>query len=142
MKIYKKIHSALLNYTRHIPRDFVQLINYIQANCTTNKVTKEAISKGIKSYSTEYFLPEISNELSGYIPSSAIQSVFTVLSSMRSQNFTTEQFVSKFKETVATVDVDPLEILKVLYDCSAIGHVHFYKEFNGTRVLTNCMCLR
>lgn len=129
------IHSALLNYTRHIPRDFVQLINYIQANCTTNKVTKEAISKGIKSYSTEYFLPEISNELSGYIPSSAIQSVFTVLSSMRSQNFTTEQFVSKFKETVATVDVDPLEILKVLYDCSAIGHVHFYKEFNGTRVL-------
>lgn len=129
------IYSALLNYTRHIPRDFVQLINYIKDNSSSSKVTNEAIIKGVRRYSTEYFLPEISNELSGYIPSSAIQSVFNAISSIRSQSFTCEQFISKFNEAVSGSDIDPMEVLKVLYDCSAIGHTHYYKEFNGTRVL-------
>ena len=70
------IYSALLDYTRHTPRDFIQLINYIQQNCDSENVTKTAITKGIKNYSTDYFLPEISNELSGYLPSVAIQPVF------------------------------------------------------------------
>ena len=129
------IYSALLNYTRHIPRDFVQLINYIQDNCTSNKVSNEAIIKGIRRYSTEYFLPEISNELSGYLPNGMIQPVFSAISSIRSQSFTYEQFVNKFNEVMPNNGIDSLEILKVLYDCSAIGHTHYYKEYDGTRVL-------
>lgn len=131
----KDIYSSLLNYTRHIPRDFVQLMNYIQENCNTNKVTNEAIKKGIRMYSTEYFLPEISNELAGYLPNSIIQPVFNVISSMRSQYFTYDQFAEKFNEMIIANNVTPMDVLKVLYDCSAIGHIHFYKEFNGTRVL-------
>lgn len=129
------IYSALLNYTRHIPRDFVQLMNYIQKNCNSANVTNEAISKGIKNYSTEYFLPEISNELSGYLPSNAIQPIFNVISAIRSQSFTCDQFLRKHVETHTLNGVNPVETLKVLYDCSAIGHTHFYKEYNGTRVL-------
>lgn len=129
------IYSALLNYTRHIPRDFVQLMNYIKLHCDSNKVTKSAISKGIKEYSTEYFLPEISNELSGYLPGSAIQPVFNIISSLRSQSFTYEQFESKCKDVVALKEIDPTEILKVLYDCSAIGHSHYYIEYGGSRIL-------
>lgn len=129
------ICSALLDYTRHIPRDFVQLMNYIQKNCNSEKVTVEAIKKGVKMYSTEYFLPEISNELSGYIPTNAIQPTFNLISSMRSQYFMYDQFIEKYEEFIRIKDFEPIEILKVLYDCSAIGHIHFYKEFNGTRVL-------
>ena len=54
---------------------------------------------------------------------------------MRSQSFTSEQFIKKYDEISRIKDFDPIEILKVLYDCSAIGHIHYYKEFNGTRVL-------
>ena len=129
------IYSALLNYTRHIPRDFIQLLNYIQENCTSSKVRKQDIHKGIRMYSTEYFLPEISNELSGYIPSSAIQSVFNVISAMRSQSFTYDEFIRKYKEVLNPDLINPLEVLKVLYDCSAIGQSHYYKEFGATRTL-------
>jgi len=92
------IYSALLDYTRHTPRDFIQLINYIQQNCDSENVTKTAITKGIKNYSTDYFLPEISNELSGYLPSVAIQPVFNVISSIRSQSFTYEQFIKIYND--------------------------------------------
>ncbi len=129
------IYSSLLNYTRHIPRDFVQLINYIKENCNTDKVTIDAINKGVKRYSIEYFKPEIANELAGYLPNKAIPQVFDVLSSIRSQNFTYEQFAEKFNSIVLEIDVDPQDVLKLLYDCSAIGHIHYYKEFGDTRVL-------
>ena len=110
------IYSALLDYTRHTPRDFIQLINYIQQNCDSENVTKTAITKGIKNYSTDYFLPEISNELSGYLPSVAIQPVFNVISSIRSQSFTYEQFIKIYNDVYALKDIDPLYVLNILYD--------------------------
>lgn len=129
------IYSALLNYTRHIPRDFIQLMNYIKKHCDSEKVSHSAIVKGIKDYSTEYFITEISNELSGYLPSATIQPVFNVISSLRLQSFTFEQFQKKAQENIILKDLNPSEILKVLYDCSAIGHIHYYNENNKTMVL-------
>lgn len=129
------IYSALLNYTRHIPRDFIQLMNYIKSHCDSDHVTHSAIVKGIKDYSTEYFLPEISNELSGYLPNAVIQPVFNVISSLRLQSFTYEQFKKKCKDYPALRDVSPIDILTLLYNCSAIGHTHYYNEDGSTRVL-------
>ncbi len=91
----RQIHSALLDFTRHTPRDFVQLINYIQRHCTSDKVDTTAITKGVKEYSTEYFKQEIANEMAGYIPIKHIEGVFSVLSSMRSRDFTYQQFIDK-----------------------------------------------
>lgn len=129
------IYSALLNYTRHIPRDFIQLMNYIKVHCNSEHVTNSAIVKGIKDYSTEYFMPEISNELSGYLPNAAIQPVFNVISSLRLQTFSFEQFTNKCKDYPALREINPFDILKVLYDCSAIGHIHYYNENASSRVL-------
>ena len=39
------IYSALLNYTRHTPRDFVQLMNSIKNHCNDKIVSPNAISK-------------------------------------------------------------------------------------------------
>lgn len=113
----------------------MQLINYIKENCNTDKVTIDAINKGVKRYSIEYFKPEIANELAGYLPNKAIPQVFDVLSSIRSQNFTYEQFAEKFNNIIGKIEVGPQDVLKVLYDCSAIGHFHYYKEFGDKRVL-------
>lgn len=123
----KPIYSALLDYTRHIPRDFVQLINCIQKYSGPNGVEVPAIMKGVKDYSNEYFKNEISNELVGYLPSLYIPEVFSVLSSMRNTEFSYTKFLSKCKKNYrlkAYGDVD--EILRVLYDCSAIGQVYPY----------------
>ncbi len=55
--------QALLEYTRHTPRDFMQLLNKIQHYTSGNIVTTNNIEQGLKNYSIDYFLPEIKDEL-------------------------------------------------------------------------------
>lgn len=135
-KFYKTdIRSALLDYTRHTPRDFVQLMNYIKRNCDASFVTTIALNKAVKEYSTEYFKQEISNELSGYFSGQAIASIFNVLSSIRQQRFEYKAFKTECNLYPELANIDSFEIMRVLYDCSAIGHTHYYKENGSTRVL-------
>ena len=129
------IRSALLDYTRHTPRDFVQLMNYIKRNCDDATVSNLVINKAVKEYSTEYFKQEISNELAGYFSGQAIASIFNVLSSIRQQRFEYKTFINTCKLYSDLGNIEPFEIMRVLYDCSAIGHTHFYKENGSTRVL-------
>ena len=128
MKTYKgtKIYSALLDFTRHTPRDFILLINHIQEQCSqdTKKVTSSQIEKGIKDYSTEYFKQEIADEMAGYLPGTAIEGVFNALSSMRSRDFWFREFKDKIRYNLKLKDIDADEIMKILYDCSAIGHIY------------------
>lgn len=125
---HRKIYSALLDYTRHTPRDFVQLINYIQKYSNSDKVTTDAISKGVKDYSTEYFRQEISNEMAGYIPGEYISGVFNVLSAIRKKEFPYSTFVEQCRRHYRLRRADVDEILRVLYECSAIGQVYMYDK--------------
>lgn len=124
----KKTYSALLDFTRHTPRDFIQLINHIQIQCPdiTEKVPTSCIEKGIKEYSTEYFKQEISDELSGYLPGPAIEGVFNALSSLRKRDFKYDEFKVKCRYSSTLKDLDLDEVMKVLYECSAIGHSYSY----------------
>ena len=49
------IRSAVLDLTRHTPRDFLQLLISIQKYCNGPKVTRDIIDRGIADYSIEYF---------------------------------------------------------------------------------------
>lgn len=133
----KDIYSVLLDFTRHIPRDFVQLMKYIQNHCDSENVTKNAIEKGIKDYSSEYFKQEIENEMYGYLPTQAVRWVFNTLSTLRQQSFTFQQFLQQFSyysRDIINSDVDVNNVMRILYDCSAIGHIYNYKGEGITRV--------
>lgn len=132
----KKTYSSLLDFTRHTPRDFIQLINHIQAQCPDNceKVTSSNIEKGIKEYSTEYFKQEISDEMAGYLPGPVIEGVFNALSSIRSRDFRYDEFQEKCRYNSMIKDFDLDEVMKVLYECSAIGHIYSYDGGSTSRV--------
>lgn len=132
----KKTYSALLDFTRHTPRDFIQLINHIQEQCPENtvKVTSSYIEKGIKEYSTEYFKQEINDEMAGYLPGPVIDGVFNALSSMRSREFKYAEFQEKCRYNTKIKDFDLDEVMRVLYECSAIGHIYSYDGGNTSRV--------
>lgn len=131
-----KIHTALLDFTRHTPRDFIQLINYIQNQCciNTGRVTSAEIERGIKEYSTEYFKQEISDEMAGYLPGTAIEGVFNTLSSLRSRDFWFSEFQDKCKYNTKLKGIEADEIMKILYECSAIGHIYSYNGGRTSRV--------
>lgn len=128
------IHSVLLEMTRHTPRDFMQLLISIQEHCDTANVTNNAIVEGIKVYSSEYFLPEIKDELAGYIPYNLIDPLINILSSFRVREFSYSQFVNAFNDLNMSNDINVDFVLNVLYDCSAIGHAYPYKNGRETRV--------
>lgn len=122
-----EIHTELLEMTRHTPRDFMQLMVSIQSHCTSSKVTHKNITEGIKDYSSEYFLPEIKDELAGYIPYQCIDKIINTLSSFRSREFSYKDFCQTF-ESLQITEVTPDIVLGTLYDCSAIGHAYPYQD--------------
>lgn len=71
----------LLNHTRHTPRDLLQLLKQIQifAPKEPRTLTVEQVRSGVRSYSVNYFLPEIKDELVGHISIEQIDAGFTVL---------------------------------------------------------------
>ena len=132
----KNIYSVLLDFTRHTPRDFIQLMNYIQKQCNDEQecVTNRDIENGIKEYSIEYFKQEISDEMAGYLQEQVISSVFSTLSSMHSREFSYKQFKDIFSYSIGSRNVEPDEVMRVLYECSAIGHKYSYDGGKTTRV--------
>ena len=124
----KKIPGALLEHTRHTPRDFLQLMNRIQTNCSTPSVTKDEIAAGIKDYSISYFLPEIKDEMAGYINYQVIDEIISVLASFRSREIEYAHLISRLEVILKNTTHTPTEVLKVLYDCSAIGQRYSYDE--------------
>ena len=127
------IYEALLEMTRHTPRDFMQLMLSIQTVCTSPNVTNYNIEEGIKEYSTEYFLPEIKDEMAGYIQYKYIDSIVNILSSFREREFSYKQFLDSFNR-LKIETLSPDSILNVLYDCSAIGHAYPYGNGCQTRI--------
>lgn len=127
------IYEALLEMTRHTPRDFMQLMLSIQTVCTSPIVTANNVEEGIKEYSTEYFLPEIKDEMAGYIQYNYIDPIVNILSSFREREFSYKQFVDSFN-ALNIESISPDTVLNVLYDCSAIGHAYPYGNGQQTRI--------
>ena len=59
----KTIIHFLLEHTRHTPRDFIQLLNSLQATARNKKLTKAEVLNGLRDYSQNYFFPEIKDEM-------------------------------------------------------------------------------
>lgn len=119
----EEIKKALLEYTRHTPRDFLQLLVNIQYSCKRNNVTASDIAAGIKKYSSDYFVTEIRDELAGYMEGNDIELLVTLLSQFKKREF-------KLIDIKIFADKDPrysrLDLYKAfdtLFECSAIGHL-------------------
>lgn len=131
----KDVRSSLLDMTRHTPRDFLQLLKKIQNNCQQENVTIKSIERGIKEFSSEYFISEISDELVGYIPSDYIQHLFQFLSSFHKRELDYIELKREFDNyEISQCGKGLDEILKTLYECSAIGNEYRYNDNSAMRL--------
>lgn len=130
----KEVKQYLLDMTRHTPRDFLRLLTYIQKQSKAY-VDEEAIKKGINEYSSEYFIPEIKDEMTGYIPYDLIDSIINLLSSFRQREISYKDFCDQFDSHKEFKDreIDADSILGILYDCSAIGNTYTYNDGKSNR---------
>ncbi len=118
-----EIRQFLLEHTRHTPRDFLQLLTFIQKSCDGKTVSRDAIRRGIKQYSLDYFKGEIRDELSGKLSPAEIDQVFALFSSFRSRVFQAYELQEEADKRAKMKDLDLEKILHYLFECSAIGHI-------------------
>ena len=118
------IYSFLLEHTRHTPRDFMQVLIRIQNNCEGKLVRQIDVENGLKEYSVEYFLPEIKDEMEGYLKQDDIDNIIKIFSSYRKIEFDFNEILPIAERFNVSRDV-LIVVLNVLYDCSAIGHVYY-----------------
>jgi hypothetical protein len=77
---------------------------------------------GIRQYSINYFLPEIRDELTGYVPREDFDCFLRVIRSRGSRINSYSQLLSTAQAIRKIEKKDFDEVLHALYECSAIGH--------------------
>jgi hypothetical protein len=121
----RPIRRFLLQHTRHLPRDVLQLMKSLQRFAPTSPsepLTDDQLLSGIRHYSNDYFLPELRDELHGYLPTVEIDAAIKLLASLRAARFT----LRDLELHAARMRLGPVELealVHTLFECSGIGMV-------------------
>ena len=151
MDVVKDCHLFLLEFTRHTPRDFITLLNFIQREVNTkDTIDRSILELAAKNYSLLYFVPEIRDELHGYFSPDEIGSIISLLGGIGEREFVYNQ-VTRAAENASFTGLDVKKVLFRLFECSALGnieqvngHTHFtfkYRNRNAILDLTKTMML-
>ncbi len=120
----RPVRRFLLHHTRHLPRDVLQLMKSLQrfAPSTPTPLSEDQLRSGIRDYSNDYFLPELRDELHGYLDSDGIETSIKLLASLRASRFTLSDLEQQARRLrLAPVELDAL--VNTLFECSGIGMV-------------------
>ena len=115
--------KALLDHTRHTPRDIIQLLNKVQEHTKSINPTRNEVMNGIRTYSFDYLVPEIRDELAGYLEPDEIEQAIKLLGNMKKSKFDLDELQHTVKNDGRFSSLDSMKILNALFDCNAIGNV-------------------
>lgn len=117
------IIEYLLMHTRHTPRDFLQLLSHLQKYWMSNIFTRDQILSGIRDYSVNYFLPEIKDEIVGYVSPERSDIALRIISSLGKRDFSFDELSQATDVRKQHINLDIEYICEMLYECSAIGYI-------------------
>ena len=114
------IRNFLADLTRHTPRDFLALLTQIQRFSKGQFLLKSEIIDGTKAYSEKYFLPEIKDELVGYVTPKELQIFLNCVGEIHDRVFS----IAKITDVASNhgLSKEKLDVLlHALFAASAIG---------------------
>jgi hypothetical protein len=118
-----QIRAQILEHTRHVPRDIIMLLNNLQKFSGDQILTRSQISSGLAQYSRDYFIPEVLDELDGYVSNEQIGMFMRLLGSIRRIALSIGDLERQAKVLGYGRDFDLIGILRTLFECSALGNV-------------------
>lgn len=136
----KDVRVFLSNHTRHTPRDFLRLMTHVQGFADPGSIGKETVLKGLRDYSIKYFLPEMHDELVGYVSSATAHAAFAVFGALRRKEFYLSQVETLAGQRTRHGEVDMRLVLEHLFECSAVGNVqdgHYWFKFRNRSATVN-----
>lgn len=122
---YGSTIKVLIENTRHTPRDIIQLLNEIQKHTKKRKnPTRDNIYNGLRTYSIDYFVGEIKDELTGFLKRDEVENIIQLLGTMGQSRFSLSELEIIKNKDERFKQLDLLEILDSLFNCSAIGNIN------------------
>ena len=126
----KETIHVLFDYTRHTPRDIIQLLNEIQKHTgKSTKPSKENIKYALISYSKDYFVSEIRDELDGFISKNELNYLIPLLISVGNYRFSLDELENKIKGNDKYKSIDSNRLIDALFNCNAIGNIDNVSNF-------------
>jgi hypothetical protein len=115
--------KVILDHTRHIPRDVVQAMRKIQEQADgEGRLDARQVKNGLRLYSIDYFLPELRNELSGYLEPDDIDKSLALLNALERPRASYSELEEKANQLHLAPD-DLSALIRALFDASCIGSV-------------------
>ena len=114
----------IFGLTRHTPRDVIQLLTHIQNTSKRETLSYNDIREGERAYSSRYFLPEIKDELMGYIPNDQIEAGLDLIGSLHTRTFYLKDLCELAAKMTEYQKVELDKFVTVLFECSALGNIH------------------
>ncbi len=132
-KIYPKELSgkdsweALLEHTLYKPRDVLQFLCICQELYPNNEaLSYSEMKNAIKKYSSDYFIEEMKNELSGYVDDALINIMPSILQRLGSTSFTFEKLMQVINEQANVKQYSEQDIkwlVLTLFEAGYIGQL-------------------
>lgn len=115
---------ALLDMTRHTPRDFLRLLSHLKDFAGKGRLPDAALKSGMRDYSIKYFLPEIQDELSGYATPDEIGRLVSALGKLRKRDFKLAELVGAATGLAKPLSAERVsDVVQALFQCSALGNI-------------------
>lgn len=118
------IRSQLLEQTRYVPRDVIVLFKKLQEYSGDERMTPNQVFDALTAYSKDYFVPEIRDELDGYVDGQHISFVLELFSNIGKTIVPLRALQEQASELGCPDGFDLKKILRLLFDCSAIGNTN------------------
>jgi len=133
----RPIRRALLDYTRHLPRDVLQLMKSLQMFARPGQgepLSHDQVMSGVREYSNNYFLTELQDELHGYLEPAEVENGISLLGSLGVPRFTMEELRHQAERlNVGALDLDVL--VRTLFDRGGLGTLE--KPSSGRRAIVS-----
>lgn len=122
----KNSWTYVLDHTLYKPRDILQFLKSCQELYPNHKkLTYSELRNALKSYSRDYFIEEMKNEITGFINDEYINILPSVLQKIGSRSFSFYEFHRMMAEQSST-DVKESDIkylLLLLFESGYVGHL-------------------
>jgi hypothetical protein len=111
----RPVHRILAAYTRATPRDVVVLLRALQVAVDRRGPTARAVLDALEEYAIDYLRDEIRDEVELHVDRGAADQAWMALRRVRG-DIRLDALLGSCPEVL-----DPLVLLRVLYDCGALG---------------------
>ncbi|MGD6778849.1 P-loop ATPase, Sll1717 family [Sutcliffiella horikoshii] len=135
----KKSWTYILDHTLYKPRDILQFLKSCQELYPNNtKLTFSEVRNVLKTYSREYFIEEMKNEITGFINDEHINILPSVLQKIGERSFSFIEFSRMMEEQGTNENIKDSNIkylLLLLFEAGYIGHLIANTRNSGSSVI-------